>query len=121
MGYIVLIGMLSAIVGAVVSVLNHKSITKFGGRIMASLVSLQAKIDELAAAQAEREARDIVQDEVTAGQIATLQTTVDELRAIIEGGALSPENQVIIDSSIAKVQATIDSLNAADPTAPIIP
>jgi len=121
MGYIILIGILSAIVGAVVSVFNYKSITKFGGRIMASLVELQAKVDELVAVEQAREARDIVQDEVTAGQIATLQTTVDELRAIIEGGALSPENQAIIDSSIAKVQATIDSLNAADPTAPIIP
>lgn len=91
-----------------------------GGFIMASLLDLQAKVDELIQAGVEREARDIAQDAVTQQQIALLQITIDELRAIIVGGGLSPENQAIVDASILKVQATIDSLNAADPTAPIV-
>lgn len=92
-----------------------------GAKIMATLAQLQTKVDELTQAGADREARDVAQDAVTTAQIALLQTTINELRAIIEGGALSIENQAIVDAAVVKVQATIDSLNAADPTAPVVP
>lgn len=100
----------------VILFINYK-----GEIIMATLKELQTKIDELTQAGVDREARDVVQDGVTQQQIALLQTTIDELRAIINAGGLTPENQAIVDASIVKVQATIDSLNAADPTAPIVP
>ncbi len=94
---------------------------KQGDCIMASLAELAAKVDELTQVEQAREARDIAQDAVTAQQIALLQTTIDELRAIIAAGGLSAENQAIVDASAAKIQATIDSLNAADPTPPVVP
>jgi hypothetical protein len=100
----------------VILFINYK-----GDVIMSSIKELQTKVDELTAAEADREARDVAQDAVTQQQITLLQTTIDELRAIIEGGALSPENQAIVDASVVKLQATIDSLNAADPTAPVVP
>jgi capsule polysaccharide export protein KpsE/RkpR len=92
-----------------------------GDLIMATLKELQDKIDTLTSAEADREARDVAQDAVTQQQIAVLQQTVTDLQNQITNGTLSPENQAIVDASIVKIQATIDSLNAADPTAPIVP
>lgn len=86
-----------------------------GGLIMASVAQLQQKIDELTQAEQAREARDIAQDAVTQQQIALLQQTITDLRAVIEAGATIP------DTIINSIQATIDSLNAADPTAPVVP
>lgn len=85
-----------------------------------TIASLTQKIEELKTAEQAREARDIAQDAVTAAQITALQTTIDELRAIIGSGGLSPADQAALNTAAITVQATIDSLNAADPTAPII-
>lgn len=82
--------------------------------------ALVAKVDELVSVEAAREARDIAQDTITQAQIATLQTTINELRAVIENGTLSPADVASLLSASAKVQSTIDSLNAADPTAPVV-
>ena len=91
----------------------HKEVA----RIMATLEELQSKIDELTAAEAAREARDVAQDAVTAQQIAVLQQMIADLQA---QSGLTPAQQAAIDSSVTKVQAVIDSLNAADPTPPTV-
>lgn len=98
------------IVNVVVYTLSNKSWEV----IMASLAQLQAKIDELTQAGIDREARDVAQDAVTQQQIALLQTTITALQEQIANGVAIP------DTIVASIQATIDSLNAADPTAPII-
>ena len=87
---------------------------------MATLKDLQEKIDTLEAAETEREARDVAQDAATTAQIAALQTSIDELKAIIAGGGLSPENQAIVDASVTRLDAVVTSLNAADPTPPVV-
>ena len=93
----------------VILFINYK-----GEIIMASLVQLQEKIDALTEASRLREARDIAQDAVTQQQIALLQATIVALQEQIANGVAIPE------TVIAQIQATIDSLNAADPTAPVV-
>ena len=95
-----------------------------GGFIMAvskEVKELQEKIDTLTQAEADREARDVAQDAVTTQQIALLQQTITDLQNQIANGTLSPDDAAAVTASIAKVQATIDSLNAADPTPPVVP
>jgi Tfp pilus assembly protein PilW len=84
------------------------------------VTSLVAKIEALTVAAEAREQRDIAQDAITQTQIQTLQTTIDELRIIIGSGALSPADQAALNSAAVKVQATIDSLNAADIIPPVV-
>jgi len=120
MEYLMVLGVIVLIGGVAFGVFGYLSITKLGGLIMATLVELQAKVDELVAVEQAREARDVAQDAVTAQQIALLQTTVDELRAVIAAGGLSAADQAIVDASVGKLDATIASLNAADPTAPVV-
>jgi len=116
-GIIVLVVLVNTLISVVIFYTSNKQ----GDLIMATLQDLQTKIDALTQAEAEREARDVAQDAVTTQQIAVLQQTVTDLQNSIASGSLSPANQAIVDSAVAKVQATIDSLNAADPTAPVIP
>ena len=113
-----IIGLL--LIAGLINLIMCLLLRKQGGVIMASLVELAAKVDELTKVQTAREERDVLQDGVTQEQITLLQATIKELRAIIEGGGLSAENQAIVDSAAGKIQATIDSLNAADPTGPVV-
>ena len=110
-GIIVVIVMISTLI----NVITFYTLNKQGEIIMATLAQLQTKIDELTQAGVEREARDVAQDAVTIQQIALLQATIVQLQEQIANGVAIP------DSVIASLQATIDSLNAADPTAPIVP
>lgn len=117
---IVIVGIVVILGGAGIGqdlLLIHKKEDK----IMASIKELQDKVDELVEVEKKREERDIAQDQVTKDQVALLQKTIEELQAVIVGGGLSPENQAIVDASVGKLQGTIDSLNAADPTSPITP
>lgn len=97
----------------------HQLITQ-GVTIMASMKDLQDKIDALEVAESAREARDKAQDEVTAAQIAALNVTLEELKAIIAGGSLNTENQAILDRSVTRLDAVVTSLDAADPTPPVV-
>jgi hypothetical protein len=91
-----------------------------GDLIMASIAELQAKVDALVQAEADREARDVAQDAATTAQIAMLQQSIADLNAIIASGGLSPENQALLDSMATKLDAVVASLNAADPTPPVV-
>ncbi len=93
-----------------------------GVRIMASVKDLQDKVDALEASEAAREARDVAQDAVTASQITALQTSIDELKAIIAagGGGLSAADQAILDASVTRISAVVTSLDSADPTPPVV-
>ena len=90
---------------------------------MASIQDLQNKVATLEASASAREARDIAQDAVTAEQIKALNTAVAALQAIIDagGGGLSAADQAILDASVTKIEAVVTSLDAADPTLPVIP
>ncbi len=83
---------------------------------------LQAKIDNLEASEAAREARDVAQDAVTQQQIVALHASIDELKAIIAagGGGLSQADQAILDASITRISAVVTSLDAQDPTPPVV-
>ena len=87
---------------------------------MATIDELKATVATLTQAAADREARDIAQDSVTAEQVAALQTTITELQAIIAAGGLTPEQQASLDGMSTDLQAVIVSLNAADPTPPVV-
>ncbi len=87
---------------------------------MASLKDLQDKVDALEASEAAREARDVAQDAVTGQQITALNASIDELKAVIAAGGMSPENQAIIDASVTRIGAVVTSLDAADPTPPAV-
>lgn len=87
-----------------------------GETIMANEAALEAKITQLEVSSAAREARDVAQDAVTAQNITALTTTVAELRAIIEAG----NNDPIPQSALDRIDAVIVSLEAADPTAPVV-
>ncbi len=93
-----------------------------GVRMANKMEDLQAKLDNLEAAEAAREARDVAQDAVTGAQMAALQTSIDELKAIIAagGGGLSAADQAILDASITRISAVVTSLDAADPTPPVV-
>ena len=80
---------------------------------MADLTVLQQKIADLEAAEQAREARDLAQDQVTAAQIATLQATVTALNQ-------GPSDQAAIDAIAARITAVVTSLDAADPTPPVV-
>ena len=90
------------------------------GTIMADLAALQATVAALQAASAAREARDTQQDAVTAAQIVQLQANVDALNAVIASGVLSPADQATVDAIMVSITGVIDSLNSADPTAPVV-
>jgi hypothetical protein len=94
---------------SVILFINYK-----GDIIMANVADLQVKIDELTQAEAAREQRDILQDGVTQQQVSLLTQTVTDLQTQIANGVQIP------DSIITSIQATIDSLNAADPTPPVV-
>ena len=87
---------------------------------MATIQELKDKVDTLEAAEAAREARDVAQDAATTAQIAMLQQSIADLNAIIASGGLSPENQALLDSMATKLDAVVASLNAADPTPPVV-
>lgn len=80
---------------------------------MADLAALTQKVTDLEAAETAREQRDIAQDAVTAAQIATLQATVEALNQ-------GPSDQAAIDAIAARITAVITSLDAADPTPPVV-
>jgi peptidoglycan hydrolase CwlO-like protein len=114
----------SVVTNVVVYYLLNQSINNQGDLIMAiskEVKELQDKIDTLTQAEADREARDVQQDAVTQQQIALLTQTITDLQNQIANGTLSPDDAAAVNASIAKVQATIDSLNAADPTPPVVP
>ena len=82
---------------------------------------LEAKITALEAAESSREARDVAQDAVTAQNIKVLSDQVAALQAIIDAGSTDPTVQAKLDSISDRLDAVIASLDAADPTAPVVP
>ena len=87
---------------------------------MADLTALEQKLADLEAASLAREARDVeqdkvkaAQDQVTIAQIATLQATVTALNQ-------GPSDQAAIDAIAARITAVVTSLDAADPTPPVV-
>lgn len=88
-------------------------LTTRGAKLMETMATLQAKIDELTQAQAAESARQIAQDAATASQIAALQAALEALQ---NQGGLSPENQAALDAAIPKINAVIAALNASQPT-----
>jgi phosphoribosylformylglycinamidine (FGAM) synthase-like amidotransferase family enzyme len=109
---------LISLIGLVLVRVNQ--LTKQGDKLMASMTELQTKVDELVAASAAREARDVAQDSVTAAQIQNLNDQLNALQAVVAAGGLSATDQAAIDAIAANVTAVIASLNAADPTLPVV-
>ena len=107
-----------AVLGIILTQVN--TLTKQGAFIMATVQELQAKVNDLVASAAAREARDVAQDAVTAAQIKSLQDQVTALQALGSTAGLTPEQQAAVDAMIASVQAVITSLDAADPTPPAV-
>lgn len=87
---------------------------------MATVAELEGKVNQLLAAAAAREARDVAQDAVTAAQIQALNDQLAALQAVVAAGGLSPADQAAIDAIVQNVTAVITSLDAADPTAPVV-
>ena len=88
---------------------------------MANMDDLEAKVAALTAAHTAREARDVTEEEVAVAQAETAQATIAQLQAVIAAGGLSPEQQTKLDSAVANLGALVTSIEAADPTAPVIP
>jgi hypothetical protein len=86
-----------------------------------TIASLTQKVTDLKTASDARELRDIAQDAVTTEQIRVLTEQITALQAIIAAGGISPENQALLDTAVANISSVIDSLNAADPTPPVVP
>ena len=86
---------------------------------MGQIQDLQEKISELMTAEAAREARDVAQDVVTTAQIEALTAQVASLQTVPTSG-LSPEDVAALSSAIDNINAVIASLNAADPTPPVV-
>jgi uncharacterized coiled-coil protein SlyX len=99
-----------------------KSLIKQGAKLMASMKDLETEIAKLEASEQAREQRDLAQDAVTAQQITALNAAVAALQAIIDagGGGLSAADQAILDASVTKIEAVVTSLDAADPTPPVV-
>ena len=87
---------------------------------MSTITDLQAEVSKLKTAAADREARDVAQDTATAAQVAALNTTIEELKALVAAGGITPEQQAALDGMSTDIQAVVTSLNAADPTPPVI-
>lgn len=85
-----------------------------------NMTQLQDKLTALEASEAAREARDVAQDTVTAQNIAALNASVAALQAIIDAGSTNPADQAAIDAAVARIGAVITSLDAADPTPPVV-
>jgi hypothetical protein len=82
---------------------------------------LKAKVATLKQAEADRETRDEAEEAATAAQIALLEQQIVDLKAIIDAGGLTAQQQADLADVSAAIQATVDSLNAADPTPPVVP
>jgi hypothetical protein len=89
-----------------------------------TIASLTQKVADLKIASDARELRDVAQDAVTTAQIATLQSSITALQATIDAlnasGGMSAENQALLDGAVVSINSVIDSLNAADPTPPVV-
>lgn len=95
-------------------------LTKEFAHMALNMTQLQEKLTALEAAEAAREARDVAQDIVTAQNIAALNAAVAALQAIIDAGSTNPADQAAIDAAVTRVEAVIASLDAADPTPPVV-
>lgn len=82
--------------------------------------ALEAKVTMLEEREAAREQRDVAQDAVTQAQIASLTAAVASLQAIIDAGNIDPAVQLAIDSAADRIGKVITSLDAADPTPPVV-
>ena len=82
---------------------------------------LKAQVASLKQADTDREARDEAEETANAAQVALLQQQIVDLQSIIAAGGLSPQQVTDLGDVSAEIQATIDSLNAADPTPPVVP
>lgn len=91
-----------------------------GDQNMANTTALEAKVQELKEAADAREARDVLQEQATDAQIQALKDSVAALQAIIDAGSTDPAVQAKIDEAVTKMEAVIVSLNAADPTPPVV-
>lgn len=91
-----------------------------GVHVIEIITTLQATMNELKAASAAREARDLAQDAVTAAQIQSLQEQILALQAIVAAGGLDAEAAATVQGVIADLGALKVSLDAADPTPPAV-
>lgn len=91
-----------------------------GELTMGLVQDLEQKVNELSLSAAAREQRDIQQDQVTALQIQALSDQVTALQAVIAAGGLSEADSAVLTASLNTIGAVITSLNAADPTPPVV-
>lgn len=75
---------------------------------MATLTDMQSKVQELIAAQAQKVARQATKDSALQAQVVAIQTELDALKA----GALTPENQAIVDKAVSDLQVVVTAINA---------
>ena len=86
------------------------SFFKQGDSIMALITDLQTKVAALDVAQKAEAQRQADRAAALNAQIATLQATVDSLKAAT---VIAPADQAILDSAVVSIQGVIDALNAA--------
>lgn len=82
--------------------------------LMANQENLDRKSQELIDAQAAEAKRQQDQDAATSAQIVVLQQSITDLQSQLAAGSVDPSK------AIANMQSVIDSLNAEQPTPPIV-
>jgi hypothetical protein len=81
---------------------------------------LKAQVATLKQAEKDREDRDAAEEVATDAQIAAQKQTIADLQAIIDAGGLTAAQIADLQSVKDDMQAIQTSLEAADPTAPVI-
>jgi uncharacterized coiled-coil protein SlyX len=82
---------------------------------------LKAQVASLTKAETDREARDVAEETATDAQIALQKQTIADLQAVIDAGGLTPQQVQDLTDVGAGMKAVQDSLEAADPTPPVVP
>lgn len=97
---------------------NH--LTQQGAKMAEDIERLKLSNERLKAAAKAREERDVAQDAVKQQNITLLSERVAVLEAQIAAGGLSPEDAAAIQATINDLDAVTTSLEAADPTPPVV-
>ncbi len=83
--------------------------------------SLTAQVKTLKQASIDREARDVLEEKATDEQIALQTQKIADLEAIIAAGGLTAQQVSDLTDVLNGMKAVNESLDAADPTPPVVP